>query len=89
MKLSESTEIITFDKSTAKDILSCFGKSVDKDGYIVESDDLSKKIFAEDGMEITLKEFAGIRKGADGKSVIFIRSDLPSLIDLLDIIKGN
>ena len=72
--------IITFDVSVKKDILSFFGKTVDENGFLVEKEDFQQKVITQDGEEIKFDDFAGIRKGSE----IFIKSDLPSLIDLMD-----
>ena len=75
-----NNNIITFDASVKKDILSFFGKTVDENGFLVEKDDFQQKVITQDGEEIKFDDFAGIRKGSE----IFIKSDLPSLIDLTD-----
>lgn len=72
--------IITFDASAKLDILSCFGKTVDAGNFVVEKDDITQRVLTRDGEEIILKDFAGIKKGSE----IYIKSDLPSLIELLD-----
>jgi len=72
--------VITFQKSTKELILSFFDKIVDKDGFIVEKGDKTQMVLTPDGEEITLDEFAGIRKGSE----IFIKSNLPSMIELVD-----
>ena len=72
--------IITFDASVKKDILSFFGKTVDENGFLVEKDDFQQKVITQYGEEIKFDDFAGIRKGSE----IFIKSDLPSLINLTD-----
>lgn len=72
--------VITFDENSKEEILSCFGKTVDQEGYIIETDDPTMRVITPDGEEITVEEFAGIRKGSE----IFIKSDLPSLIKLID-----
>lgn len=72
--------VITFEKSTKELILSFFDKIVDKDGFIVEKGDITQRVLTPDGEEITLDEFAGIRKGSE----IFIKSNLPSMIELVD-----
>lgn len=72
--------VITFDSESKRDILSFFGKSLDEEGYIVETDNPSQRVITPDHEEITLNEFAGIRKGSE----IYIKSDLPSLIMLID-----
>ncbi len=72
--------IITFDSSTRSDVLSCFDKSIDSNGYIVERDSPTQKVITPDGEDIKIEEFAGIRKGSE----IFLKSDLPTLIELVD-----
>ena len=72
--------IITFDESAKEDILSYFDKTIGHDQYIVEKGDTTKKVITPDGEDMVLRDFAGIRKGSE----IFIKSDLPSLIHLLD-----
>ena len=73
-------DIITFENNVAKDILSIFDKSIDEMGYVVERDAPDQKVITPDGEEIKLEEFAGLRKGSE----IFVKSDLPSLINLKD-----
>lgn len=72
--------IITFENSAKEIILSFFDKIVDDEGFIVEKDDPTQKVLTPDGQEVTFEEFAGIRKGSE----IFIKSDLPSMIELAD-----
>ena len=72
--------IIIFNVSVKKDILSFFGKTIDENGFLVEKEDIQQKVITQDGEEIKFDNFAGIRKGSE----IFIKSDLPSLIDLTD-----
>lgn len=72
--------VTTFDASAKLEILSCFGKTVDAGNFIVELDDPTQRVVTPDGDDINLDEFAGIRKGSE----IYIKSDLPSLIELLD-----
>jgi hypothetical protein len=71
--------IITFEESAKTEILSFFDKNVDEQGFIVEKD-TNQRVVTPDGEEIILEEFAGIKKGSE----IFIKSDLPSLINLAD-----
>ena len=73
---------ITFEKKAKLEILQAFNKTVDENGYIVEKDDPGKKVLTIDGEELRLEDFAGIRKG----SAIFIKSDLVSIINLVDIL---
>jgi len=69
---------ITFEESAKETILSFFDKTVDNEGFIVEKD-TGQRIITPDGEEIRLEEFAGM-----GKCGIFVKSDLPSLINSLD-----
>jgi len=83
-KMSRSLRegVISFDADLKLEILSCFSKTVDDSGYIVECDDPDQRVLTPNGEDITLDEFAGIRKGSE----IFIKADLPSLIELLDML---
>ena len=71
---------ITFDASARQEILSWFGKTVDAEEYIVETDDLTQRVVTTNGEQIKISEFAGIAKGSER----YIKSDLPSLIEFLD-----
>ena len=75
--------LITFEESAKETILSFFDKTVDNEGFIVEKDTY-QRVITPDGQEIRLEEFAGIGKGG-----VFIKSDLPSLIDLLDTLDNK
>lgn len=75
--------VITFDTASKREILSFFDKTVDEDGYIVEADDPTQRVITPDLEEIKEEEFAGIRKGSE----IYIKSDLPSLIELVDALQ--
>ena len=79
-KLQEG--VITFDAASKQEVLSYFGKTTDQDGYLIEADNPTQRVITPDGENITIEEFAGIRKGSE----IYIKSDLPSLIELIDII---
>jgi hypothetical protein len=83
MRGQEVEKIITFEKEAKREILDLFGKTLDAEGYIVDKQDPSQKILASDGNYLTLDDFAGIRNG----SLIFIRSDINSVIELSDILK--
>ncbi|MCK9431791.1 MAG: hypothetical protein M0R00_02410 [Candidatus Omnitrophica bacterium] len=76
-------KIITFEKNAGLQILDAFKKSVDENGYIVEKSNPTQKVLTIDGEELALKDFAGIRKG----SAIFIKSDLVSIINLVDLLQ--
>lgn len=73
-------EKITFDKSANEFILEAFGKTLDEGGFIVEKLDKNQKVLTRDAQEIHIDQFAGVRKGSE----IFIKSDLPSIIELSD-----
>ncbi len=72
--------IITFSPELKKEILDIFDKTVDEEGYIVEKGNPSEKVLTPDGEELKLKNFAGVTKG----SLMFVKSDLVSLIKLHD-----
>lgn len=72
--------IITFDISAKERILEAFDKTIDKEGYIVEKNRPGEKILSQEGEELRLEDFAGLKKG----SLVFIRSGLTSLIKLAD-----
>lgn len=75
--------ILTFDNSTKKFILECFGKTLDSEGYLVEKNKPSQRVLTPDGEEIEERQFAGVRKGSE----IYIKSDLISLIRLCDALE--
>ena len=69
----------TFDKKAIKEILYCFDKSIDEEGYVIDSD--NKRVLAMDGKGSKVNEIAGItNKG-------FIRNDIGSLIEFGDMVK--
>jgi hypothetical protein len=70
---------ITFEKSLSTYILSIFGIIPDEEGYAIDRN-TRKKIYAFDGKEFTVKEFAGIVKGKNGE-VVFLKGDVGSLIE--------
>lgn len=72
--------MITFEESAKRKVLSFFDKTVDEEGFIVEKNDTTQRVMTPDGREVAFVGFAGIRKGSE----IFITSDLPSIIDLVD-----
>lgn len=80
-----STPVITFDKSARRAILDLFDKSIDQERFIVEKDNPNFRITTVDGEPLELSQFAGIRKGSE----IYIKSDLVSLIDLIDALNRS
>jgi hypothetical protein len=69
---------LTFSKSVKKEILEAFNKTVDKEGMIVEKDNLQQKVLSSDGQELSLNEFGGIKKGSE----VYINNNIVSLIKL-------
>ena len=76
---------ITFDDSAKTFILDIFGATVNKDGIIVEKNNIEQKVLDRCGEEISLKDFAAIInvKG----SPVLIKSDIISLIETIDSMK--
>ena len=58
--------LITFDESAQEWILSAFGISVDKGGYLVKTAHPETRVITPNGEEILIEEFAGIRKSKTG-----------------------
>jgi hypothetical protein len=50
--------VITFDKEAVNEILSCFDKSIDEEGYV--TDENNKRVLAMDGKEIKADDIGGI-----------------------------
>jgi len=71
--------VITFDKQSVKEILYCFDKSIDEEGYVIGID--GKRVLAMDGKEIKASDIGGITKEG------FVRNDIVSLIELSDMLK--
>ena len=66
---------IVFDDSTRDFVLSVLNKSVDNDGYIIETN-TKKRVLTPCGDEVQLKDFAGFTPGSE----IVLTNDLPSLL---------
>lgn len=64
------------DPTTKKFILSLFNKTVDEEGFIIESD-TKNRVLSSDGDEITLNDFGGITNGSE----IFLKNNIVSLIN--------
>ena len=77
--------LITFDKGVVKEILYCFDKSIDNEGYVTDMD--NHRILAMDGKEIKADDIGGI-VGVNGEEK-FVRNDVCSLIKLMDMRKEN
>lgn len=74
--------VITFDKNSIIEILYCFDKNIDDEGYVIDGNN-HRRILAIDGKEIKVDEIAGIIKEG------FVRNNIISLIELNDIIENR
>ena len=70
--------ILTFDKDMNEEVLTIFEKTLDEEGFIVEKDNPKQMVLSEEGQEVNIKEFGGIKNGSE----IFIKNDLISLMRL-------
>ena len=75
--------VITFNKNSIMEILYCFDKSIDNEGYVTDMD--NHRILAMDGKEIKADDIGGII-GINGEER-FVRNDIGSLIELNDLLK--
>jgi len=73
---------ITFEKSAKRQILGFFGLTVNDQGFIIEENS-RKKVCSPEGDHLQLEDFAGFKNG----SMVFIKSDITSLISLSDALK--
>lgn len=72
------TSNIRFDDSAKEDMLKLFGKEVDKEGFIVETDNTEHRVLTPYGEEIQFEDWGGVRKGSEA----FIKKDIFSLMRL-------
>ena len=72
---------ISFEKNqkTKKFVLSFFGKDVDAENYIIESDTHQRDL-SSNGQEITLDRFGGIKNGSE----IYVKDDIVSIVDFYE-----
>ena len=70
---------VTFDKSVKQLVLDIFDKTIDSENYIVEKSN-SKRILTTNDGEISIDKFGGVMKGSE----IFLRSDLPTYMEIAD-----
>lgn len=75
--------VMTFDKEAVNEILFCFDKSIDNEGYVTDMN--NHRILAMDGKEIKAGDIGGII-GVNGEEK-FVRNDIGSLIELVDMRK--
>ena len=76
--------VIAFSSEVKEEILDAFGKKINQEGFIVESG-TNNYVYTPEGEKIPADSFAGITKG----SVIYVKSDLISLISLADRLRKN
>jgi hypothetical protein len=50
--------VTTFDRDVVKEILYCFDKSIDDEGYVIDAN--NKRVLAMDGKEIKVDDIGGI-----------------------------
>ncbi len=78
MKMGTTPKLLFTDKALPL-ILEAFGKSINKDGLIIETS-TQQPVLTPEGDEIEAKHFAGIKKGSE----IFIKDDLFSIMNLAE-----
>jgi hypothetical protein len=76
--MNKKLETITFDKGAANFILNALGKTIGKDGYIIEKNNPDQMVITPSGEEIKYTDFAGVKPGSE----VFIKSDIVSLVTL-------
>lgn len=76
---------ITFDKSAKSFILESFDKTTNEEGYLVEKGNLEQRVLTQNFQDITEEEFGGIIPG----STIFVKNDLPTVMELSDHLKPS
>jgi hypothetical protein len=76
--MGHGESVLTFDDSIKKEILDIFDKTTDEEGFIIEKDISNQRVLSEDGQEVHINEFGGLRKGSE----VFIKNDLISLMRL-------
>ncbi len=72
-------QLVKFDQSASKKILSYFSKTVDKEGYVVEKN-TRERVLSFDGTEVRFDNFGGIMIGSE----VYIKSDIDSVIKFLE-----
>lgn len=69
---------VSFSDDAKEDILALYGKKIDGEGFLVESENTQQRVLTKGGEEIHITEWAGIVKGSEE----FIKSDTFSLMQL-------
>lgn len=84
MRVFETTQLIistmkvTYSNELTSLVLDAFNKTVDEEGYVVEKNNTSQRVLTQDGKQIPVKFFGGIKKGSE----LYVSSDLPSIMEL-------
>lgn len=76
---SETKRQLNFNESSLPIILRAFGKEINDDGIIIDSQ-TGEAILTPEGDELTRGTFGGIKKGSE----IFIKDDLLAAINLAE-----
>ena len=71
---------IIFEKVLSPEILDAFGKTTDKEDYIMNKSTGKRVLSSSDGGEVHIAEFAGIIPGSE----IHLKSDIISLIKYVE-----
>jgi hypothetical protein len=74
---------ITFDESARAFVLDAFGKTISKDGFVVDKT-TGQRVVTPRGEEIKADEFAGVRKG----SAIPLKKNIVSLVEAAEAMKS-
>lgn len=72
-------QLVRFDQSASKKILSYFGKIVDGAGYVVEKN-TRERVLSFDGTEVRFDNFGGVMIGSE----VYIKSDIDSVVKFLE-----
>ena len=82
--MKKKISYISFDNNSKEFILGVLGKSVDSEGFIIESD-TKVRVLDQGGEPVHIDEFGGVRKGSE----IFFKKDLPSVLNAIQQASGN
>lgn len=77
--MEKNTTKILFNKQALPHVLEIFGKGIDKDGFIINSDS-GEYVRDPEGQPILSKELGGIKKGSE----IFLKNDIVTLLNLAE-----
>lgn len=75
---------VSFDSTSKEYILNALGKSIDGDGFIIESKS-KKRVLTPDGEPLHSEDFGGVRHGSE----IFFKNDLPSVLDAMKQVSAD